>query len=290
MQPKPVALITGASSGMGAAAAKQFLHAGYTVYAGARHVDKMADLAALGIHTCHLDVTDGASNQAFVDQVLAETGRIDVLINNAGYGSFGALEDVSSVEAKRQFDVNVFGAMNLTQLVLPTMRQQHYGKIINNSSIGGQIYGTLGGWYFASKHALEALSDTLRLEVADFGIDVIIIEPGGTNTNWGAIAADNLLKVTPLDSPYRTAAESFGMLSGAGFSRSPEDLDYLMWKTTTIAHPKSRYQASFGDKLAVVAARKLSYRMYDRLAKFATKATARHNAAKTATEGHLTNN
>lgn len=141
---KPVALITGASAGMGEAAARHFSQAGYEVYAGARRVEKMSHLTRLGIHTLHLDVTNAESNQAFVDRVLADTGRIDVLINNAGYGSFGALEDVTSTEAKRQFEVNVFGAFNLIQLVLPTMRKQHYGKIINNSSTGGQLYSPLG--------------------------------------------------------------------------------------------------------------------------------------------------
>lgn len=258
----PVVLITGASAGMGAAAARHFLAAGYTVYAGARRVDKMAPLAALGVHTLPLDVTDPASNQRFVDQVLAETGRIDVLINNAGYGSFGALEDVSPAEAKRQFDVNVFGAMNLTQLVIPTMRAQHAGKILNNSSTGGQLYSPLGGWYYASKHALEALSDALRLEVKAFGIDVIIIEPGGTATDWQRITNEHLLAATPQSSPYRQMAEQVTQATIQGLSTADE-LGKLMLKVTTIKHPKSRYQAKFLDKLMVVAARKLSYRTMD---------------------------
>ena len=261
---KPVVLITGASAGMGEAAARHFLKAGYEVYAGARRVEKMAHLAELGIHPLHLDVTDPESNQAFVDQVLAATDRIDVLINNAGYGSFGALEDVAPAEAKRQFEVNVFGALNLTQLVLPTMRKQHYGKIINNSSTGGQLYSPLGGWYYASKHALEALSDSLRLEVKSFGIDVIIVEPGGTDTDWQRITNEHLLQTTPKSSPYRKMAERFASATIKGMSTADE-LGQLMLKVTTIKHPKSRYQAKFVDKLMVVAARKLSYRMMDRI-------------------------
>ncbi|MEW2856647.1 oxidoreductase [Lactiplantibacillus paraplantarum] len=261
---KPVALITGASAGMGEAAARHFSQAGYEVYAGARRVEKMSHLTRLGIHTLHLDVTNAESNHAFVDRVLADTGRIDVLINNAGYGSFGALEDVTSTEAKRQFEVNVFGAFNLIQLVLPTMRKQHYGKIINNSSTGGQLYSPLGGWYYASKHALEALSDSLRLEVKSFGIDVIIIEPGGTDTNWQQITNEHLLRATPKSSPYRSMAERVVKTTIKGMSTADE-LGQLMLKVTTIKKPKSRYQVKFIDKLMVIAARKFSYHIMDQI-------------------------
>ncbi|MCF6161024.1 MAG: oxidoreductase [Furfurilactobacillus sp.] len=261
---KPVVIITGASSGMGESAAKQFFDAGYTVYAGARRIEKMAHLSKLGIHTFRLDVTDSQSNQAFVDQVLKDAGRIDILINNAGYGSFGALEDVSPEEAKQQFDVNVFGAMNLTQLVLPTMRAQHSGRIINNSSIVGQIYAPLGGWYFASKHAFEALSDSLRLEVKQFGIDVVITEPGGTNTNWLKISADHLIAATPANSAYRKMVDAFTSATPTGLETA-DQIGALMLKVAQIKHPKTRYQATMHDKWMVIAARKFSYRMFDRM-------------------------
>ncbi|HAT55941.1 MAG TPA: short-chain dehydrogenase/reductase [Lactobacillus sp.] len=261
---KTVALITGASSGMGRAAAIQFHNAGYTVYAGARHVEPMADLAEQGIHTLKLDVTDSASNKAFVDAALENEGRIDLLINNAGYGSMGALEDVDLAEAKRQFDVNVFGAMSLVQLVLPTMRAQHSGKIMNVSSIGGQMYGPLSGWYYGSKHALEALSDSLRLEVKDFGIDVIIIEPGGTKTNWAKIAIDHMLAATPKDSPYRHMVEVQSNM-GIYFTATADDIAHLMFKAATTRNPKTRYQLTWGDRAIVIAARKLSYKMFDRI-------------------------
>lgn len=259
---KQVALITGASSGMGKAAAIRFQQAGYTVYAGARHLERMADLKAQGIHTLKLDVTVEASNRAFVQAALDQDGRIDVLINNAGYGSMGAIEDVAPLEARRQFDVNVFGAANLTQLVLPTMRRQHAGKIVNNSSIGGQLYSPLGGWYYASKHALEALSDSLRLEVKDFGIDVIIIEPGGTQTNWQQTAVDHMLAATPKDSAYRKMVETYA-LGTWHFKATGDDIAQLMLKAVNDRRPKTRYQLTLMDTLAVVAARKLSYRMFD---------------------------
>ena len=261
-----VALITGASSGMGKAAALRFHAAGYTVFAGARHVDRMQDLKAHGIHVLKLDVTSETDNAAFVQAALDTAGRIDVLINNAGYGSMGAIEDVAPAEAKRQFEVNVFGALNLTQLVLPTMRRQHFGKIINNSSIGGQLYGPLGGWYYASKHALEALSDALRLEVKPFGIDVIIIEPGGTATNWQKVANDHMLAATPTDSAYRHLVEVFAHGSDQlTFKATGDDIAQLMLKAGQARRPKTRYQLALTDKIAVIAARKLSYRTFDTL-------------------------
>lgn len=269
-----VALITGASAGMGRAAAIKFHNAGYTVYAGARHIEPMADLKQQGIHTMKLDVTDHNSNKAFVDTAIENEGRIDVLINNAGYGSMGAIEDVDQAEAKRQFDVNVFGAADLIQLVLPTMRAQRSGKILNISSIGGQMYGPLSGWYYASKHALEALSDSLRLEVEDFGIDVIIIEPGGTKTNWAKIAIDHMLAATPKNSPYRHIVEVQSNM-GIYFTASAEDIANLMFKAVTSRRPKTRYQLTWSDRAIVIASRKLSYKMFDRIQRRSMKTAER---------------
>src|SRR4029453_8989798 len=166
---------------------------GYTVYAAARRVDRMAPLAEVGIRPVGLDVTDDASMVGFVDHVLAESGRGDVLVNNAGYGSYGAVEDVPLDEARRQFEVNVFGLARLSQLVLPHMRRQRSGRVINLSSIGGKIYDPLGGWYHATKFAVEGLSDSMRLELAPLGIHVVVIEPGAIATEWSGIAGQHLL-------------------------------------------------------------------------------------------------
>lgn len=179
----PVALVTGASSGIGAATARTLQSLGHVVHGAARRTDRLADLETEGVHPLALDVTDEASLQAGVAAVLEHSGRIDVLVNNAGYGSYGAIEDVDPAEAQRQFDVNVFGAMRLTQLVLPHMRAQGGGTVVNISSMGGRFHTPLGGWYHATKFALEALSDALRVEVAPFGIDVVVIEPGGIATS-----------------------------------------------------------------------------------------------------------
>ena len=208
-QPKKTALVTGASSGIGEATALQLAELGYTVYAGARRVDRMSDLADRGIRTRPVDVTDDGSMVALVETIIADTGRIDVLVNNAGYGLYGALEDVSIEEARRQFEVNVFGLARLTQLVLPQMRAQRDGYIVNISSMGGKIWEPLGSWYHASKFAVEGLSDSLRVEVAEFGIKVVIIEPGTIRSEWSGIAADKL-EATSANTPYARQAKLVG--------------------------------------------------------------------------------
>ena len=179
---KKTVLITGASSGIGKATTEKLLDDGYTVYASARSTDKLKYLKARGAEILELDVTQDESMKSGVDRIKSECGRLDILINNAGYGSYGALEDVPMEEARHQFEVNVFGLGRLTQLVLPQMREQSFGKIVNITSVGGKIYEPLGSWYHASKFAVEGLSDCLRLELQPFGIDVIIVEPGPIRT------------------------------------------------------------------------------------------------------------
>ncbi len=170
--------MTGASSGIGEATAIKLQSLGYTVYAAARRVERMQPLAAAGMHILPLDVTDDASLQQAVTTIMTQSGRIDVLVNNAGYGSYGAVEDVPTDEARAQFEVNVFGAVRLTQLLLPHMRAQRSGTIINITSMGGKMHTPAGRpRYHGTKFALEAISDCLRMEVQPFGIDVVVIEP-----------------------------------------------------------------------------------------------------------------
>jgi short-subunit dehydrogenase len=169
------------------------------VYAAARRAERMQKLTEAGIHPIAMDVTDDASMQAGVQGILNEQGRIDVLVNNAGYGSYGALEDVPMKEARAQMEVSVFGAARLTQLVLPTMRAQRSGTIVNVTSMDGKITTPLGAWYHATKFALEAISNCLRMEVAPFGINVI--EPGGIRTEWSGIAAEKVRAVSS-SAPY----------------------------------------------------------------------------------------
>ncbi|WP_334122123.1 oxidoreductase [Glutamicibacter sp.] len=268
------ALVTGASSGIGEATARKLQTLGYTVYGAARRMDRLQKLSVDGIRALAMDVTDDASMQRGIEQIIAETGRIDVLVNNAGYGSYGALEDVEIDEARRQFEVNVFGAMRLAQLVLPHMRIQRAGTIVNVSSMGGKIYTPLGGWYHGAKFALEALSDCLRLEVKPFGIDVVVIEPGGIATEWGAIAA-SLLEETSGTGAYKAQADAVAksLRSEANANRNspPSVIADAIGKAVT-AHrgPKTRYAVGFGAKPLIAAGTLLSDRQFDALISRAT--------------------
>ncbi len=239
-----IVLITGASSGIGEEAVKLLLAAGHTVYAGARRLEKMSSLAAAGAHLLALDVTDEASMTAAVHIVLQETGRIDVLINNAGYGSYGALEDVPPEEARRQFDVNIFGLARLTQLVLPAMRAQGAGRIINVSSIGAKFGEAFGCWYHATKFAVEGLSDSLRMELHPFGIDVVVVQPGATHSEWAAIARDSLMQYSG-DGPYSKGATAHATMMELGHKGSIPAAPVVVAKTIVQAvqarRPKTRY-------------------------------------------------
>ena len=262
------ALVTGASSGIGEDTARRLQALGYTVYGAARRTDRLRALAADGIRPLTMDVTDDASMTAGVNRILEETGRIDVLVNNAGYGSYGAIEDVPMDEARRQFEVNVFGLARLTQLVAPHMRAQGSGTIINISSMGGRLTTPLGGWYHATKYAVEALSDALRMELRPFGIDVVVVEPGGIRTEWASIAADHL-EATAEGSAY---ADQIRAVAGAMRSESyqrryspPAVIARTIGKIVTARHPRTRYAVGFMAKPLIAARRVLPDRAFDQL-------------------------
>ncbi len=185
-------LVTGCSSGIGPAPARRLAAQGWTVYATARRPESIADLEAAGCRTLARDVTDESSMVAAVQTIEETHGAVGVLINNAGYSQSGAIETVPLDAARRQFETNVFGLVRLTQLVLPKMRDQRWGKVVNLGSMGGKLVFPGGGWYHATKHALEAISDALRFEVRGFGIDVILLEPGLITTEFGNAAAASL--------------------------------------------------------------------------------------------------
>ena len=259
-----VVLITGASAGIGKVTATYLASAGYNVYGAARRVERMKDAA--GVKPISMDVTDEASLQAGIIEILRAEGRIDVLINNAGFGSYGALEDVSLQDARYQLDVNVFGAARLIQLVLPHMRQQRSGKIVNISSMGGKIATPFGGWYHASKFALEGLSDSLRNEVRNFGIDVIVIEPGGITSEWGGIAMDSLVKRST-ETAYKDLAGKFvkGFQGTTGKTSDPIVIARLIKKAIEAPHPKTRYAAGYMARPVLFFRKILSDSMMDRL-------------------------
>ncbi|MEH1820375.1 MAG: oxidoreductase [Nostoc sp.] len=269
-----IVLITGASSGIGKATAEKLLDDGYLVYVSARRIDKLQTLAAKGAKVLELDVTQDESMKSAVDFIIRESGRIDILVNNAGYGSYGALEDVSIEEAKYQFEVNVFGLARLTQLVLPYMRKNSFGKIVNITSIGGKIYEPLGSWYHSTKFAVEGLSDCLRLELKPFGIDVIIVEPGATLTEWGAIAVEKLLQ-TSGNTAYATAAQTGAKLlaftSDEKLASKPEVIADTISKALKAKKPKARYATGSGATFLVTFRKFASDGLMDSLMQFMIK-------------------
>jgi len=261
-----VALVTGGSSGIGEQTALQLRDAGFTTYAVARRVERMEGLEAAGVTTFAMDVTDDASMVAGIERVIAEQGRIDVLVNNAGYGSYGSVEDVSIDEARRQFEVNVFGLARLTQLVTPHMRAQKSGRIINVGSIGGKFYEPLGAWYHATKFAVEGFSDSLRVELAPHGIRVVIIEPGPILTEWNTISRDSLVEVSR-GTAYEDQAEKVrARMEKADQPKTSSEPDVVarkIVKAATAGRPKARYPVGRGAGTIVGARRVLPDRATD---------------------------
>lgn len=246
MKSKQVILVTGASSGLGKDFALQLIKDGHSVYGAARRVEQMADIEAAGGKALKMDVTDELQVKAAVSQIIEEQGRIDVLINNAGYAVYGAVETVAIDDARRQFEVNLFGLARITQEVLPHMRNQKSGKIINISSMGGKIYTPLGAWYHATKHALEGWSDCLRLELKQFGIDVVVIEPGGIKTEFADVLYDPLVERSK-GSAYEKMAMGLAnqtkeMYSGNQLAE-PKVITNLIRKAIASGKPKTRYVA-----------------------------------------------
>lgn len=261
-------LITGASSGMGKETAKKLLQdGGYTVYVAARRVDKMRDLEELGAIALSMDITKEDDVVAVVRRIEAERGGIDILVNNAGFGMYGAMEDTSIDDARYQFEVNLFGLARLTQLALPYMRAQGAGKIVNISSMGGKIYTPLGSWYHATKHALEGWSDCLRLELARFGIDVIVIEPGAIETAFGDVLMGPMLERSG-QGPYADMAHKVANTVKAsyekGASSPPSVIADVIAKAVSVTRPRTRYAAGKFAKPMIALRRWFGDRAFDK--------------------------
>ena len=262
----PVALVTGGSSGIGESTARALLAKGFVVYAVARRVDRMASLSELGVHTSAMDVTDDSSMVAGIGRIVDEQGRIDVLVNNAGYGSYGAVEDVPIDEARRQFEVNVFGLARLVQLVTPHMRAQGSGRIINISSIGGKFYEPFGAWYHATKFAVEGFSDSLRMELRPFGIKVVLIEPGPVSTEWNEIARDSLLERSGSGAYATYARQAHGIMERfdePSRAATPEEVADKIVKAATVKRPAARYPVGRGARTITTSRDLLPDRVFD---------------------------
>lgn len=244
MKNEKVILITGASSGIGFDAAQTLAQQGHRVFAAARRTELMEPLKAYGVHVIKMDVTDERSMQDGVETLIQAMGHIDVLINNAGYGYFGAIENVPMEEARRQLEVNVFGLARLTQLVLPYMRQQKSGRIINTSSIAGKMVFYMGGWYNITKYSVEAFSDALRMEMKPYGIDVVMIEPGAIKTDWGIIAARHLKESsegTAYEASGNQWAHNMDWFYKTNLLSSPSVITKAIVRAVNSRHPKARY-------------------------------------------------
>jgi NAD(P)-dependent dehydrogenase (short-subunit alcohol dehydrogenase family) len=276
------ALVTGASSGIGEATALRLKQLGFTVYGAARRVERMSSLADHGVQILKMDVTDDASMVDGVGQIIGETGRIDVLVNNAGYGSYGALEDVSMAEAKYQFEVNIFGLARLTQLVLPHMRAQGNGYIVNVSSVGGKIWEPMGSWYHATKYAVEGLSNSLRVEVKPFGIKVVVIEPGAIATEWSAIAADGLVKTSGHTAYATLARDTAAILNftdgNPRLASPPAVVAKAIGRAVSRRRPRTRYAVGGGAKPVLLLLWALPDRAFDAAVGWAFRFAGKHFA------------
>jgi NAD(P)-dependent dehydrogenase (short-subunit alcohol dehydrogenase family) len=266
-------LVTGSSSGIGHATAEHLARAGHIVYATARRAEAIADLQAAGCRTLALDVTDEASMVAAVEAVEAQEGAVGALVNNAGYSQSGAIEQVPLDEVRRQFETNVFGLVRMCQLVLPGMRRQRFGRIVNVSSMGANFTFPGGGFYHATKYAVEAISDALRFEVKGFGVDVVIVQPGIIRTGFAEAATTALDEASPQgEGPYATfdaavaksTREVYEKGPAARLGGGPETVAKVIEKAITADRPRIRYRVTPSAHLLIKQRAVMTDRMWDR--------------------------
>jgi NAD(P)-dependent dehydrogenase (short-subunit alcohol dehydrogenase family) len=264
---RQVILVTGSSSGIGRATAVEAADRGHWVFASARRPQDVADLAARGIDTLALDVTDEASVTEGVADVLGKADRIDALVNNAGYGQYGAVEDVTAAEWRRQFEVNLFGALAVLRAVLPGMREARGGTIVNVSSVAGKVTIPFAGPYCASKHALEAISDALRVEIAPWKIRVVVVEPGPIATRFGDRTREATARILGTPGPYSSFYENAERASEKEFQRGrrgPELVAQVIVRAIESRHPRTRYRVAPLAKILVPLKGLASDRFLDR--------------------------
>ncbi|MBL8939581.1 MAG: SDR family NAD(P)-dependent oxidoreductase [Archangium sp.] len=265
-----VVLITGCSSGIGQATARYLASRGHQVVATARKVKDLGELKAAGCDVLALDVNDEASMVAAVRTIEAKYGAIGVLVNNAGYSQSGAIETVPLAKVRAQFETNVFGLVRLTQLVLPGMRRQGWGRVINMSSMGGKLTFPGGGYYHATKHAVEAISDALRFEVQGFGIKVVLVEPGLIKSGFseaavGAMDGAESAEVYGVfhDAVAKATKESYEKGPLAKLAGVPEDVAEVIEKAIVSKSPRARYTVSGSAKLLLTQRKMMSDRTWD---------------------------
>lgn len=261
-----IALVTGASSGIGKATAEALAAKGHHVYAAARSVDKLEAMRTDRIEPLPLDVTDPTSITSAVETIMGASGRIDVLVNNAGYRLYGTIENLTPEAVQRAFDVNVFGLGGLTQAVLPIMRGQGSGTIVNVSSLVGKVSTPVLGWYGASKHAVEGMSDALRLEVKPFGIDVVLVEPGSFRTTFQDVAMSPLVQTGDLTA-YDRLVQRYRERARARYERAPgpEAVANTIADAVDSPRPRPRYIVGRDAKVLIRVKGLVGDRIFDRL-------------------------
>ena len=264
---KKVILITGASSGIGKDTALSLIKEGHIVYGAARRLEMMQDIIQAGGHAIKMDILKEKNIDDVVNQIIKEQSRVDVLINNAGYGLWGAVETISIDEAKRQFDVNIFGLAYLTKKIIPIMRKQKSGKIINMSSMGGKVYTPFGAWYHATKYALEGWSDCLRIELKSFGIDVILIEPGVIKTEFQDVMMDSTVERsigTPYEKKLKALEKATQEMYARGIGSPPSTITKLIIKAINSNNPKRRYVGGLFAKPMLFIKKWFGDKMYEK--------------------------
>jgi NAD(P)-dependent dehydrogenase (short-subunit alcohol dehydrogenase family) len=271
--PSKAVLITGCSSGIGRATALRLARSGWTVYATARRPQTLSELAQAGCRTLALDVTDERSMQAAVAEIEGAEGAVGVLVNNAGYSQSGAIETVPLDAVRRQFETNVFGLVRLTQLVLPKMRAQRAGRIVNISSIGGTLVFPGGGIYHATKYAVEALSDALRFELKGFGIQVVVVEPGIIRTRF-ADAVSTAMPQAESEGPYASFNAAVEQSTHSAYEKGsfvgrlggePEAVAKVIERAITAKSPKTRYRVTPSARLLIPSRGLMTDKTWDRL-------------------------
>jgi NAD(P)-dependent dehydrogenase (short-subunit alcohol dehydrogenase family) len=267
--PSKAVLITGCSSGIGRATALRLAQKGWTVYATARRAESIADLAQAGCRTLALDVTDEETMRAAAQEVERAEGAVGVLVNNAGYSQSGPVEQVPLDAVRRQFETNVFGLVALTQMVLPKMREQRWGKIVNVGSMGGRLTFPGGGFYHATKHALEAISDALRFEVRGFGVDVVLIEPGLIVTDFAAAAVASM-DGSAAEGPYREFNAKLAALTTGAYEGplrrlggGPDVVARAIERALRRRRPPARMRVTPSARLTILQRRLLPDRAWD---------------------------
>jgi NAD(P)-dependent dehydrogenase (short-subunit alcohol dehydrogenase family) len=262
-------LITGCSTGIGRATAERLLAGGHTVYATARRPEALGDLEAKGAKTLALDVTDEASMSAAVERVVSEAGSVGALVNNAGYSQSGALETLAMDDVRRQFETNVFGLLRMSQLVLPSMREKGFGRIVNISSMGANFTFPGGGIYHATKYAVEAISDAMRFEVKGFGVDVVVVQPGLIRTEFAATADAGLDTEA---GPYREFNAAVGKATKDVYEKGPvaklgggpDAVAKTIEKAITAGSPKIRYRVTPSATLLITQRKLMTDGIWDR--------------------------